>query len=381
MRLGIDASNIRAGGGVTHLIELLNAAKPEDHGFGRVTVWGGASTLYQLEERQWLAKIHDPLLDRPLPFRLFWQRFRLEQLARRADCDVLFVPGGTFLGRFHPFVTMSQNMLPFDWSEARRYGFSRHRLKFLLLRNAQLTTFRNANGLIFLTDYVHEVIRPLLGNRSPRISVIPHGVDDRFRMRPREQKAISEYSTTSPLRVLYVSPVAPYKHQWHVMDALARLRQMGLPVTLELVGAINGCRKRFTKALQQFDHSGEWLHYLGKIPFSELHNVYHNADIFVFASTCENLPNTLLEAMAAGLPVACSNRPPMPEVLGAHGLYFDPEQPGEIANALEALISNPAARYEMARAAYERVEELTWERSAGRTFEFLAASGHQGATR
>ena len=49
------------------------------------------------------------------------------------------------------------------------------------------------------------------------------------------------------------------------------------------------------------------------------------AELFVFASSCENLPNILIEGMAAGLPIACSRRPPMPEVLGDAGESFDPE--------------------------------------------------------
>ena len=48
MILGIDAGNIRAGGGVTHLVELLRAARPQAHGFERVIVWSSAATLAQL---------------------------------------------------------------------------------------------------------------------------------------------------------------------------------------------------------------------------------------------------------------------------------------------------------------------------------------------
>jgi glycosyltransferase involved in cell wall biosynthesis len=50
------------------------------------------------------------------------------------------------------------------------------------------------------------------------------------------------------------------------------------------------------------------------------------------------MPNILLEAMAAGLPIACSNRGPMPEVLGTAGLYFNPENPAEIACAIRTVI-------------------------------------------
>lgn len=93
MRLGVDASNLRAGGSVTHLVELLRAAEPAAHGFETIIVWGGTATLAALEERQWLRKAHDPLLERAQPYRLFWQRFRLPRLAAPERCDVLSVPG------------------------------------------------------------------------------------------------------------------------------------------------------------------------------------------------------------------------------------------------------------------------------------------------
>ena len=54
MRLGIDASNIRSGGGVTHLVELLRAAEPSAYGFAQVIVWASQATLTRLDERPWL---------------------------------------------------------------------------------------------------------------------------------------------------------------------------------------------------------------------------------------------------------------------------------------------------------------------------------------
>src|SRR2546430_2170916 len=122
MIVGIDASNISQGGGVTHLVELLGAANPSKHGFSRVIVWSGRGMLDQIPDRPWLEKSHQPLLDRGLPFRAFWQRFRLSALARRAGCDVLFVLGGSYAGSFRPIVAFNQNLLPFDWRELRRFG-------------------------------------------------------------------------------------------------------------------------------------------------------------------------------------------------------------------------------------------------------------------
>lgn len=373
MRLGIDASNIRGlGGGVIHLIELLRAAEPQEHGFSEVIVWGGRSTLSQLGDFPWLRKAHDPLLDQPLPLILFWQRAMLDHLVRREDCDVLFVPGGTYVGAFRPYVAMSQNLLPFEWSEARRYGVSWWTLKLMLLHYSQLATFKKADGLIFLTNYMHGTVGQFLGRSTAKVAVIPHGVNDRFRQEPKLQKPIHLYSNESPIRVLYVSPIAPYKHQWHVMDAVWQLRRTGLPVTLDLVGPIRNCRTRFLRALAHFDPQREWIRYHGEVPYRELYAVYHQADVFVFASSCETISITLLEAMSAGLPIACSNRGPMPEVLGDAGVYFDPERPSEIAEAIQTLLGTPSLREQKARDAYERAKVFTWERCACDTFGFFA---------
>jgi nucleoside-diphosphate-sugar epimerase len=76
--------------------------------------------------------------------------------------------------------------------------------------------------------------------------------------------------------------------------------------------------------------------------------------------------------MASGLPIACSNRGPMPEVLRDAGVYFDPEKPTEIAEAIRKLIEYPALRTEKAEAAFERARAFTWERCADETFGFLA---------
>ena len=98
--VGIDASNLQAGGGRTYLIELLKAARPFDHQFSRVVVWAGDDTLDLLEDRSWLVKRNPVALNAGLARRLLWQRFCLPKAAHVEECDVLFVPGGTFIVSF-----------------------------------------------------------------------------------------------------------------------------------------------------------------------------------------------------------------------------------------------------------------------------------------
>lgn len=369
--VGIDASNLRDGGGATHLTELLRAAQPTEQGFTQIIVWGGKLILSQIEDRPWLTKIHQPMLDETLLSRLLWQKFHLDKLARQNRCNILFIPGGTHFGNFRPYVTMCQNMLPFEWSEIRRYGVSWLTFKYLVLRGFHLAAFRQADGLIFLSEYSIKALRPLMKGAIGKTVLIPHGVDERFRKEPKPQKPLSAYSAELPFHLLYVSQIAPYKHQWNVINAVDQLRKLGLPLTLELIGTMDFSGRRFNKALTDHDANSEWIHYQGEVPFNLVHESYLNADLFVFASSCESISMVLIESMAAGLPIACSKRGPMPSMLGNGAVYFDPEDPSDIARAIKTLVDDPCLRLEKSWKAFEAGRQYTWMRCAQDTFDFI----------
>jgi glycosyltransferase involved in cell wall biosynthesis len=370
--IGIDASNIRTGGGVTHLIELLNAAQPSEHGFTRIVVWSGASTLSMLTERPWLTKRNPPLLNKGLLQRVFWQRYCLSQVARDEGCDVLFVPGGSYVGNFHPVVTMSQNLLPFEMRELRRYGFTLFTIKWLLLRLTQSRSFKKTEGVIFLTEYAREVVLKITGKLRGQTCIIPHGLNPRFTRMPKLQRDIDDYDSAHPYRILYVSTIDQYKHQWHVVEAVAILRMQGFPVVLDLVGsAYPPALQRLNTKIDQLDPERLWVHYHGAIPYLELHMMYAEVDVGIWASTCETFGIILLEAMASGLPIACSNKQPMPEIVGENAVYFVSEQVADIASALRKLIESPRLRTEIAKATYLRAQQYQWQRCADETFAFI----------
>jgi len=370
--IGIDATNLRGGGGVTHLVELLRVAQSTCSGIERVVVWGGTPTLKLLENRPWLDKRITPALDKGLLQRTLWQRYSLSQAARDAGCEVLFVPGGSFAGNFHPVVTMSRNLLPFELRELLRYGWSLLTLKLLLLRLVQSRSFRKTDGVIFLTEYARDVVLGVTGKLRGQTCIVPHGLNPRFIKTPKLQRAITSYDDAHPYRVLYVSIIDRYKHQWHVVEAVDTLRKHGFSIVLDLVGpAYPAALKRLNQTIDSVDAERRWVHYHGAIPFNELHLRYAEADLGLFASSCENMPNILLETMASGLPIACSNRGPMPKVLGQAGVFFNPEQPEDIVRALRELIESPQTRTELARVSYERVQVYSWQRCADETLRFL----------
>jgi glycosyltransferase involved in cell wall biosynthesis len=267
---------------------------------------------------------------------------------------------------------MSQNMLPFEWLEAQRYGRCLNLLKLILLRKSQISTFQAASGMIFLSNYAATTIGAKVRLNKP-FKIIPHGINGAFLAAPRPQRNIDSYAYAEPFRILYVSTITVFKHQWHVAEAVASLRNQGLPLQLDIVGpAYPPAMDRLREVLSRLDPNETFIHCEGEVPHKELAPVYRNADLFVYASSCENMPNILIEAMASGLPIACSNRGPMPEVLGDAGLYFDPESPEQIAGAVSALVTDYEKRAECAARAYESAKQYSWERCARETFSFMA---------
>lgn len=370
MIVGIDASNIKAGGGLTHLAEIIANANPQKHGISKIIVWACDNTLKKLPDHSWLVKNHHPLLEKTPLHLIFWKRLILKKQLKYTNSDIVFIPGGTDGIGFKPLVSMSQNMLPFEWNELFRFGFSFLTIKLLILRYTQGRTFSNSDGIIFLTKYAKNEISKKISTNKPK-QIIPHGIDKRFFSQPNEKYILLQ--NRREFKIIYVSIIDMYKHQWNVAKAISIIRSSGIPVTLELIGpAYIPALKKLNKHLSIIDPKREFITYHGSIPYTQLHEIYSKADINVFASSCENLPNILLEAMAGGIPIACSKSGPMPEVLGDAGVYFNPEKSQEIADALLKLINNPDLRLQKAQLAYQQAQQYTWERCADETFQFIA---------
>lgn len=374
VNLGIDASNISSGGGLTHLVQMLSVAKPIDSGVASVHVWASEGTAKKLPKFDWLVTHTPSWCNAGLIRRMWAQQFELPSLVKGAGCSVLFSPGGTLPAHCQVhMVTMSQNMLPFEPDRAALFGrWSWLKLKMRLLRISQGRSFRRAQGVIFLTQYAQKVVTAALGRVNGATALVPHGIESRFLIRPRPQRPAVDFAN-SPLRLLYVSIQAPYKHHVELMQAVSDLRAQGRPVMLQMVGGNPGAYgEEVLRKRVELDPDQAFLQDLGHVDFDKLHELYKQADAFVFASSCENLPNILIEAMAAGLPIACANRGPMPEVLSDAGVYFDPESPKSIAEAIAQLGDDPALRAELAHHAWQRAQVYSWERCARESFDFVA---------
>ena len=373
MILGIDASNISVGGGLTHLKAILRSVDIEKHDIEKIVIWSSENTLNEIEERHWLKKCSEPVMEKNYLQRALWQHKKLNFKLTKEKCDILFVPGGVFTTKFRPVVTMSTNLIPFELNEMLRYGLSLLTFKFLLLRFFQSVSFKKANGTIFLTKNAKDSVLKVTKSLKGATEVISHGIDKKFFLPPRPQKIINEFSIEIPFQVLYVSTIEPYKHHHQVIDATAKVRNKGFPLVLKLIGSGNSAElNRLKKKINNVDPDGKIMKYKGFVSHEELPSEYFAANIFLFASSCENMPITLMEGMASGVPIVCSDRGPMSEVLGDAGEYFDPENADSIALAIQTLIESPELRAKKAKMAFEQAQRFSWSRCSTETFSFLS---------
>jgi glycosyltransferase involved in cell wall biosynthesis len=368
MQLIIDASNIKAGGGLTHLRELLSTEGPVKAGFREVFLWAPDATLEKIPAADWLVKCPHPWLNGHYVQLWRWKKQVLPQFVREKQA-LLFIPGTGSSPL--PYVTMCRNLLPLDIREMNRYFFSSAWLRLRLLRRLHLAAYRKAAGVIFLNEYCRKVVPQKIQRAMKQTAIIAHGLNPRF-FRVPENSVHQPFSLSNPFRLLYVSIINVYKHQWQVAEAVFQLRQEGFHLQLDLIGpAYAPALRHLEKVLGQYSPAAG-VTYHGKAPYEQVHQFYQQADAFIFASTCETYGMVLTEAMAAGLPVACSNHSSMPETAGDAAVYFDPLVIDSIKAAIVRLYQDGGLREELSQKSLEKARSLSWEKCAGETFAFLA---------
>jgi glycosyltransferase involved in cell wall biosynthesis len=362
----VDALSALQGGGQTYLINLFKYIPPSIRTDCRIVALlpqGSGSTFNLGSDIEVVSSV---FASRGLMFRLIWSNLVMPALLKQMKADVLYCPGG-FVSTFGPWKTAVafRNMLPFSPEERRRYPLGYMRTRLAILRWVQARSFKRADLVIFISLFAKSVIDVVVGPRAGVSRVIPHGISDRFR-------ALS----SKPLRidlpdryVSYVSILNVYKAQIEVVRAWHLLRsRKQVNEKLLLVGPSNDqYGTQVAKVIEELNLQDEvWI--VGNVPYDELPSLYQGAVINLFASSCENCPNILLEALSAGRPVLSSDYQPMPEFAADAALYFDPYSPEKLCAQLERLLDDPALQESMGLRAAVRSESFQWEESARNTW-------------
>jgi glycosyltransferase involved in cell wall biosynthesis len=211
----------------------------------------------------------------------------------------------------------------------------------------------------------------LLGMDPERIDVVPLGLGALRRQTPMAEREVRARFDLGERRiVLSLSAMRPHKNLARLIGALARIPADSRPL-LVLPGYQTWhegeLRERAASAGVAAD-----VRFPGWVSGAELEGLWAIADCFVFPSLYEGFGLPVLEAMARGVPVACSNAASLPEVAGDAALLFDPNDEPAITAALLRLLQDSALRERMRSRGLIRAGEFTWERAARLTLASYA---------
>lgn len=375
MRIGISAIYRMRGGSLTHIRHVLRAwtaaGIDREH---EIVVFARVDAVEMLREALSPHMTIHPVGGRSFgPLRkLFWEQFVFGRVLRRQRIDVLFCTANLMpLFIRTPTVLALRNAGPFCESiTVRRVGWRLWAsMKFLGVMMRICAS--RATRLIFVSDYFRRIFAAR-GFDVENSDVIYHG---------RDAAAVHPATPASgtPARtMLFVGNLYRYKNVAELIEAYALEREtlirdrIRLLIVGEPVDAPYAAMLRDAVARHGLE---EHVTFTGRLRHAEILAAMDRCELFVFQSTCENCPNTLIEALAQGLPIVCSKSSVMPEIAGDAAEYFDADDPRDIARAMRRVLDDPALAASLGERARVRALRFPrWDEVGRRTLDALLAA-------
>jgi glycosyltransferase involved in cell wall biosynthesis len=299
--------------------------------------------------------------------RLAWVRGEqghLPGMADRAGCDVLHSLASTAPLRGRAVRVTTIHDLNYKLVPGTHFGMLGLGMGLLVPAAA-----RRSRRIIVDAASTRRDLVEHLGTPAEKIDVVPLAAApaaDRAPLPARELR--DRLGIGDRAVVLSLSARRPHKNVARLLEALA-----GIPAERRPVLVVPGYPTPYEAELRA---RAEALGVASDVVWPawvsgpELEGLYALAEVAVFPSLYEGFGLPVLEAMARGVPVACSDRSSLPEVAGDAALLFDPEDAGAIRSAVERLLADGAERERLSARGPARAASFTWERTA----ELTAAS-------
>lgn len=299
------------------------------------------------------------------PARIVWEQTALPAAIRRLHLNVLLNPGFTApLLCPCPQVTVFHDMQHKRHPEHFRW-FDLPFWRFLLYWSARRSDLLLADSPATRSDLLH-----FYRLREDKIRVVHIGVDPRF-FEIARSRSPQQY-------LLCVSTLHPHKNLESLLHAFADLRRQYPAFRLVVAGlrgfhAIRLERLRASLALQ------DSVTFTGWIPREELYGLYARCWAFVYPSTFEGFGMPVLEALAAGIPSACSRIEPLASLAGTAALQFDPMDRAAILAAMVRLVSDEDLRAKLQRGGPLQAQRYSWPAAAHSMLQALKETAKRAA--
>ena len=365
MKVAINATFNPGGGAITQLVNIVRYFSSQDRQL-ELVVYVTENMLGLLKEEGLPLNRYDVVVCRipgvSVITRVIWEQLVFPFLLIPQKIDVLFCPGN-IAPLFSPGrrVQWIGTIGPFYKDFCKHFGIA-ERIKLFCNKQLMIGSACRSDAVIFESHFTKDLFVRRYGIRESRAHVIQIGKDSFFYLDP-EKVSYNNPGITEKCKdpfILCVSHLYPYKNIISLLQAYSiALRATGTGIRLLIAGrrdyaSYNG---EIVNTINKLG-LGDDVCFLGSIGKEDLRYVYGKCLFMVFPSPYENFAYTLVEAMSCGVPIACSNTTAMPETCKSAALYFDPRDPLEIAERLETLMTDKAARLSLSKKSRNRVEEL-----------------------
>jgi len=377
VRLGLNLMFLAdgAGGAGRYAFELTPALLAADE-VSHVTAFVTKDAPRELLAEPWSGEVEWVELPGRISHRthLVAQAAALPVLAARRRLDVLhsLANGGP---PATPRVAHVVTMLDLIWLRQRLDWGSRSAVWSMELFTR--VAARTADRLLTISNAAREDLVEMFGVDPAFIDVSPLGVRVREDVAPaseEELRAKLELGTSAV--VLCVAQKRPYKNLGVLIRALAMLSEDG--PALVLPGATSAYEDELRTLASDLEVADR-VRFVEWVSERELEGLYRLAACFVLPSLIEGFGLPVLEAMARGVPVACSRRPALTEVAGDAALLFDPLDATAVADSIRRLMHDGDLRAGLVERGRERAGLFSWSRTAEATIgcyeRALVASG------
>ena len=240
------------------------------------------------------------------------------------------------------------------------------------LRCTVKRTVKKAARVLTPSEYSRRAILKHYDLDERKVIAIPNAVSSQFHPMERgvaQARLREKFGIRGPF-VLTVGDLQPRKNHLGLLQAFEDLicSHQQLRHSLVFVGKETWYSRDLHRAVAK-SRVAERVHFAGFVPDADLGTFYGACDLFVFPSFYEGFGLPILEAMACGRAVACSNTTAMPEVANAAGILFDPHSKAAMTRAMADVLLDAELRVRLERLGLQRSAQFSWETTAKRTLE------------
>ena len=299
------------------------------------------------------------------PARLIWEQTGLPIQTVKHRLDVLFSPGFT-----SPLVARGKKVTVIHDLQHKRQPKNFGLLERAAWNCSVWQSVKSSHLLLTPSETSRNDVLAVYGVRDEKVRAVLHGVEPRFFHLGDNPaygaRVLRETGVPECAYLLAVSTIHPHKNFVRLLEAYGQLAAEGWQEHL----VVAGLPGKSWKAVHRLLNGKDWasrVHLVGWQRREVILSLFNNAEALVFPSTFEGFGMPVLEAMASGLPVVCSDIPVLREIANGAAQFFDPTSSSAIAEGVHSALRDPTYRAELIKRGRRRAADFSWRRAAEQT--------------